>query len=263
MSNNIIDFNEHRQSRNNAPKDIDMSLDTLMERMESLPENALMDSVAKYTSGRMFKQLVLTDVARQVSEMLQSIGLDPEHFGLDEDSADRFLADPELADPGDPLNGPFFDWYDNRMVVRVITSFQPEGDKDDDAINLIMAVIRLKDGAKRWQRWADGEWIEDSLPADFFENLDFDGGFDDDEDWDDEDDDAFRQEPWEDEYDESIYSLYLMPQTYRALSNAGIETIERLSGLTDLELLAIDGIDAKALEVIHDALDDEDMEAGE
>lgn len=255
---NIIDFNRHKQRRNGASPENDFSLDALMERLENLPDNELMNSISEYVNGRMMKQLVLTDLGRQVTEMLKSIGMNPDDFTLDEESADRFLSYGDITDDTVPFNGPYFDRYDDDAMVRVVTAFQE--DEDEESVNLLIAVLKLPDGARRWLRFDGQDWIDDGPPSDYFDDLtgDWDG-----EDWiDDEDDDEdeFQQEPWEDEYDASIYSLYISPQAIRSLSRAGIETIEQLSKLTDLELLAIEGIDGKELEIIHDALDDEDLD---
>ena len=257
MSNKIIDFNEHKQQRDNESMDDEFTMDALMEHLGSLPENALMGSISGFINDRMLKLLVLTDLGSKVTELLEAAGLDPDDFELDEESANRFLACDDLADTDTPFSGPFFNWIDeDDTLVRVSTVFQE--DEDEETTTLMMALMRLKDGADHWEHYDGDQWLDDGPPAHFFDDS---GDIWDDEDWDDDDDDwdddpVFEQEPWEDEYDESIYSLYLSPNAYRALSRAGIETIDRLSGLTDLELLAIEGIELKDIEIIRNALDD-------
>ena len=264
MSNKIIDFNEHRKNKGCEPREDEVTMEQLMENLDSLPENELMSSAADYVNGHMMKLLGLMDLGKQVTELLTSIGLDPDDFTIDEESANRYLTLDDFEAAETPFNGPFFDHYtDDDAQIRVVTAFQP--DDDEDTINLLMAVMKLEDGADHWQRFGDNGWEDDGPPADIFDDLDDwdDEDWDDDEDDEDDDDLPFQQEPWEDEYDESIYALYLSPQTYRALSRAGIETAERLKQMTDLELLAIDGIGAKELEIIHQAVDDEDYDEDE
>lgn len=270
MSDNIIDFEAHKREHAEPLQSEDLSADNLMARLSSLPDDDLMASVSEAINDRMVRLLTLADIAAQVSKLLKSLGFDPDDFSVDEESMDRYLAQDEIPSKNRPWNGPFFDWVPDvpeDVMVRVVTTIWEDIDNptEDGGVPIIlqMDIYKLNEGDNRWQRYSDGEWVEDGPPADafdfleeFWESLDDDDW--DDEDWDDEDeddDDDWDEDDDDDDWDEdSILNLDLNSSTYGALAEAGIDTITRLREMSNDELLAIDGINRRSLFSIRRAL---------
>ena len=245
MADNIIDFNQHKQKKQSAARaENTLSLESLMERLSTLPDNGLMVSIVDAVNDRISRLLFLTELGRQVTRMIQSAGFDPDDFALEENSLDRYLLG-ELDWAEDSVwNGPFFDWDEDDFTVRLATTIRLNGEPTEDSmpLQIMMHLLKLEDGDKNWQRLTDEGWVKDGPPADYFDQMELFP-----EDWDDEEDDE-----WED--NDSVFGLNINLSVWLALKKAGVTSIEALSGMTDEAILAIKGIGPKRLEEIRRAL---------
>lgn len=266
MSDNIIDFNKRRrQQMENRPVS-EVPMEALLNGLASAPQNDLMADVAQCVREKLTRLLILTDIASKASEMLSAYGFDPNNFYLEPDSMERYLSGDMDEDEEALWNGPFFDWdaddeYDT--TVRVLTTIRRTGEGEDDiSIQLALELFKLGEGDKVWSRFCNGEWIQDGPPADLFDMPHY-AGFDEDGD-DDFDDDDFDddEDDWHDEDDErSIYMFDFSNAAMKALTLAGIDTVDQLKAMTDAQMAAIPGLSERDLARIKKVLsyDDEDL----
>lgn len=267
MSDNIIDFNKRKQRRKGADESIDFSPEAMLGRMGSMPETALMGSVASAVNDRMMLLMFALDIGSRASEALKNINLDPDEFYLDESSLDRFLSS-ELAPGVDTQwNGPWFDCDAEGATVRLVTTVSVgEENREGVPIDISMNLLRLDEDAECWQIFTGEDWIE-GPPADYFDDDgDWDDEFWDDEDWDDDDEDWDEDddEDWDEDWDDdSVLNLYLKNTILFALVRGGVETVSQLSDMDDGTLLAIEGISPGDLPRIRRAIADYDLPAGE
>jgi hypothetical protein len=264
MSDNIIDFNKHRREHMESQSFSEVSLQTLLNRLTSVPQNDLMADVADSLRNKMTRLLIMTDIASKASDMLSAYGFDPNNFYLDEESLNRYLSGDMPEDEQAFWNGPFFDWDadDERdTTVRVVSTVRViDEDEDDTSIQLGLEIFKLGRNDERWQRFVDGEWLQDGPPADIFDTL----GYEDFTDWDeveDDDDDAPDGEPrgdddwdWDDDDMSSIYMYDFSPAAMKALTLAGIETVDQIKAMSDGQLAAIPGLDEKDVRRIKKVL---------
>ena len=251
MSDNIIDFNKHRRERDENLPMSEVSMETLMQGLMSAPANGLMADVTRSVQQKLTRLLIMTDIASKASDMLSAFGFDPDNFYLEEESLDRYLSG-NMDDGEDALwNGPFFDWDaddENNTTVRVVSTIRMVDDNEDDtSIQLALELFKLGMDDENWSRFVDGEWTQDGPPADIFdclESLAFG-----DEDWeDDDDDDEDDEDDWyEDDDEDSIFMYDFGPAALKAMTLAGIETMDQLKALSDDQLAALPGIDARNL----------------
>lgn len=261
---NIIDFNQHKRDHlDEQPVDV-VSMESLLRNLTELPKNGLMSSAAELAHEKLSRLLILTDIASKASDMLSAYGFDPDNFYLESDSLNRFLSG-EMDEGEDALwNGPFFDWDaddENDTTVRVLTTVRTEEDDGDNvSMRLGLEIFKLGSDDENWWRFNSGEWTHDGPPADIFDNLDALGYLDDDDDDDDDDDededwDDDEDEEWDDEEDEwaddddefSIYMYDFGDKALRALTLAGIETVDQVQALTDEQLAAMPGMDERSV----------------
>lgn len=262
MSDNIIDFNKRRRERAENQPVSEVSLQALLKGLTSAPQNDLMADVANSVHEKMTRLLIMTDIASKASNMLSAFGFDPNNFYLDEESLNRYLTG-DMSEGAEAFwNGPFFDWDaadENNTTVRVVSTVHVvEEDEDDTSIQLGLEIFKLGRNDERWQRFVDGEWLQDGPPADIFDNLDMIDFYGDD----DDDDDVEGEEDWYDDDDEnSIYMYDFGNSALKALTLAGIDTVDQLKAMSDAEIAAIPGLDAKKIARIKKVLSyDEDDE---
>ena len=257
MSDNIIDFTKRRREQMEKQPVSEVSMETLMQGLASMPRNDLMASVTQSVQLKMTRLLILTDIAAKASDMLSAYSFDPNNFYLNEESLDRYLSG-EMGEGPDALwNGPFFDWDadDSRdTTVRVLSTIRnTEEDGDDVSIQLALELFKLGRDDKAWSRFIDGEWVQDGPPADIFDNLgyeDFDG---EDGDW-----DGAEEEDWEPDDDNSIYMYDFGHAALKALTLAGIENVDQLKAMSDAQMAAIPGLGEKDLARIRKILSYDD-----
>ena len=259
MSDNIIDFSKRRRERMESQPVSEVSMEALLKGLASAPRNDLMADVVQSVQDKITRLLILTDIASKASDLLGAFGFDPNNFYLDEDSLNRYLSGD--MDEGERAlwNGPFFDWDadDARDTkVRVVSTIRvTEEDENDTAIQLALEIFKLGRGDDSWQRFADGEWLEDGPPAGIFDDidqLDFD-----EDDWADED--GEDEDDWYEDDENSIYMYDVGNAALKALTLAGIDTVDQLKAMSDEEMAAIPGLDAKNLARIKKVLSyDED-----
>ena len=273
MSDNIIDFNDLRHDKDEDSQTFDLSPDAVLERLSSLPENAMMAGINAAIGTRITKLMFLAEIGARATEGLQAAGFDPGDFDLDEESLNRYLAsDLEIGEEV-LWNGPWFDWLTDDATIRLVSTIKfSEAREQGIPVDMTMNLLKLDDDADQWEIFNGEGWTQDGPPADFFDDMDdfddedeWDEDWDDDEDedWDDDEDD--EDEDWDDEDDDGIalFDLDLPDAIFIALVKGGVESVEQLAAMTDMQLLAIDGIDAKALKRIRDELDDWDIPVGE
>lgn len=270
MSDNIIDFNEHKKEKEEANQTIDFSPEAMMERLASLPENGLMTSINEAVSLRMMKLLLLADIGAQATEGLKAAGFDPDDFNLDEESLDRFLSEDLAPDEVSPWNGPWFDWYTDDATVRLATTISFSGESGEGTpVDVTMNLLKLDDDGDCWEIFTGDGWDKDGPPADYFDDEDgfgpddWDDDEDDEDDWDEDDEDWDEDEDDDEGEDVNLFDLDLPQATFIALVKGGVENIDQLTEMSDAQLLAIDGIDARAVKRIRRELADWDLSAGE
>ena len=207
---NIINFSDHAKSREPLQTQ-ELSMESLMQRLMSMPQNGLMSSLSRAVNDRMQRLMLMLEIGAKASELLSSIGFNPDDFSEDYESVERFLSwEPDDTEP--LWNGPFFDWDaddEANTTVRVATTVDI-GDEEarGTPITLMMDILKLGENDEAWQRYSDGEWINDGPPAEFFDLMDAFGNDPWDEDFDDEDDEDFDDED-EDEDDEDFRAIRL------------------------------------------------------
>ena len=249
MSDNIIDFNKRKREQMEGQPMSEVSMDTLMQELTSMPRNDLMASVGQAVQEKMTRLLILTDIASKASDMLSGFGFDPDNFYLDYESLNRYLSG-EMNDGEDALwNGPFFDWDaddEDDTTVRVVTTMcTADDDGDDVAVHLALEIMKLGMDDETWWRFNDGEWVHDGPPADIFDHLEMLDEFA--NDWEDEDGEDDEDDWYDDDDENSIYMYDFGPTALKALTLAGIDTVDQLKALPESKLAAIPGIDAKNL----------------
>lgn len=266
MKDNIVDFNSRRAIKSTAGNS-KQAFNSLTEFLTSLPQNALMADVAERFAEQIGRLVLYATIVAKVSELIESAGLDPDHFELDEDSYDRFMdleiderdekefmstvVDETLDRRENIWNGPWFDWEDGDTTYRVATSVILNA----QGIGALgMDLLRRGWDDDFWEMFDGKNWLE-GPPEDVFDYLVSmrDDMLDDDDDgeyeWFDDED-----EEWE----SSIDSMLLSPATIDALHAAGIYAIDELKKMSDTELLRIKGIGKKRVEEIKEALEYED-----
>ena len=263
MSDNIIDFNKHRRERIENQPMSEVSLESLMKGLMSAPRNGLMAGVVQSVQEKMTRLLIMTDIASKASDLLSSYGFDPDNFYPEAESVNRYLSG-EMDDGERALwNGPFFDWDADdtyNTTVRLVTTIRTtEENEDDTAIQLALELFKLGSGDRVWSRFADGEWVEDGPPAWIFDELDADFGADgaspDDDDEEDGDD-------WFANEDQNSIYMYAFPNAaMKALTLAGIDTVDQLKAMSDEQLAAIPGLSEKDAKRVRRVLsvDDEGL----
>ena len=256
---NIIDFNKRRRERMQQQPMNEVSMEALLQGLASAPQNDLMADVANSVREKITRLLIMTDIASKASEMLAAYGFDPNNFYLEPDSMERYLSG-EMDEGEDALwNGPFFDWDaddENDTTVRVLSTIHTTDENENDvSIQLAMELFKLGENDEVWSRFNNGEWIEDGPPADIFDELNL-GEFDEDEeDWNGAED----EEDWEDDDDpNSIYMYDFSNAAMKALTLAGIDTVDPLKAMTDEQLSAIPGLSEKDVKRIRKVLSYED-----
>lgn len=257
MSDNIIDFNKRRRARMQQQPMSEVPMEALLMGLASTPKNDLMADVASSVREKITRLLIMTDIASKASEMLAAYGFDPNNFCLEPDSMDRYLSG-GMDEGEDALwNGPFFDWDvdDERdTTVRVLSTIHTNDENEDDiSIQLGLELFKLGRDDKVWSRFNDGEWIQDGPPADLFDMPDF-SDFDAD-DGDDEDD---GDEWYANEDPRSIYMYDFSNASLKALTLAGIDSVDQIKAMTDAQLSAIPGITDKDLKRIRTVLSYDD-----
>ena len=279
MSDNIIDFNELKHQKEASSAEHEISPQDLAEHLASLPENDMMNSVIQATGRRTFRMLMLTDIAAQVSQLLESLGFDPDNFSVDDESVDRFICGDADYNADMPWNGPYFIWdaTDETLVQAVTTVQQGEPDRQGVPVHMLIDILKLDDDADKWARFIDGEWKQDGPPAATFDDIEFfweclhdlqdeEEWGDDEDDEDDVDEDDDDEEDTDDEVEEEdvdIVELDLTPELFQILNKAGIETVSQLENMSNKDLMALEGIDRMGLFQIKKALRDYDMFGGE
>jgi hypothetical protein len=266
MSDNIIDFSKRRREHMQQQPMSEVSMETLLQGLTSAPRNDLMADVASSVREKMTRLLIMTDIASKASEMLAAYGFDPNNFYLEPESMERYLSG-EMDEGEDALwNGPFFDWDaddEKDTTVRVLSTIHTvdeDEDGEDVSIQLCLELFKLGKDDEVWSRFVDGEWLQDGPPADIFDTL----GYEDFTDWDeveDDDDDAPDGEPrgdvdwdWDDDDMNSIYMYDFSPAAMKALTLAGIETVDSLKAMSDAQLAAIPGLSEKDVKRIKKVL---------
>ena len=260
MSGNIIDFNKRRRERMEQQPTSVVSMEALLKELMTVPQNDLMADVAQSVREKITRLLIMTDIASKASDMLRSCGFDPNNFYLEPESMNRYLSG-DMDEGEEALwNGPFFDWDANdefNTTVRVLSTVRTtEEDGEDVSIQLALELFKLGRGDEVWSRYIDGEWVKDGPPAGLFDMPDFsDLEDEDDEDEIDEDDWYANEDP------RSIYMFDFSNASLKALTLAGIDTVDQLKNMTDAQLAAVPGITAKDLARIRKVLsyDDEDL----
>ncbi len=264
---NVIDFNSRKKkigaNAETPPTGFQEMMDAATLLFKDLPQHEMMFDAADALKRRVYKLLLFTSLTTQVNEAIQKVGLDPAGFMVDEMSLDLFIArdlpqiTSETRDEIEYFNGPFFeDDSDDKWLYRVATTVFSE----EDGIGMASDVMRLDRDAESWEMWYDRKWHKNGPPKSIFEvnamvaikeMVEEVTGAPVPEIYDEDDED----EDW----DNSIDSMLLTPGVIAALRQAGIETIDQLSEMTEADILAIKGIGKKALEDIKDALDFENL----
>ena len=147
----------------------------------------------------------------------------------------------------------FFAWHENGQGTW------PEAlHEKGRAVRDRAEIFKLGRDDEVWSRFADGEWLQDGPPADIFDNL----GYEDFTDWDeDEEEDSPNDAPrgddewdWDDDDMNSIYMYDFSPAAMKALTLAGIETVDQIKAMSDGQLAAIPGLDEKDVRRIKKVL---------
>lgn len=275
---NIIDFNRQKKRKGSLPGNQPIADDriqasargiseALVQHFSILPQNELLRATGNYVVEKVSMLIMLGFVATKVSEVLESAGLDPNNFTVDEDSLDLFMdleetevdveAFMKAVSENDESalellwNGPYYDWnMETGMTYRAATTIFKQAMGE---FGLSIDLLRIGEDDDNWQIYNDGLWL-DGPSEGFFEYLEArrEGWFDDD--FSDEDDEDWDDEDWEN----SIDSMLLSANITSALHGAGIDTIDALKKLTDAELFAIKGIGRKSIQNIREALEIED-----
>ena len=236
-------------------------METLMQGLMSAPANGLMADVTRSVQQKLTRLLIMTDIASKASDMLSAFGFDPDNFYLEEESLDRYLSG-NMDDGEDALwNGPFFDWDaddENNTTVRVVTTIHTTEENDDDvSIQLAMELFKLGEKDKAWSRYVGSEWVQDGPPADIFDDPDFMDFYER-----DGEEVEIEEEDWyADEDPNSIYMYDFSNASLKALTLAGIDTVDQLKAMSDEQMAAIPGLSEKDLARIKKVLsyDDEDL----
>ena len=156
------------------------------------------------------------------------------------------------------FNGVCFDWLSEDWLVRAAVTVylldedeaQEEGDESHLPCELSVAFFRIAEDMDHWQVLdEDGEWSDDGPPDDLFDHLDELDELDEDDDFDDEED------HWRS--DRTLTMLDISVDTYNALDEAGILTMDELSEMTERAVEAIAG--PKGLEEVEIALAEEGL----
>ena len=266
MSDNIIDFDDIKR-RHSEKTEADASIPReWMEQLEGMPDNAMMTGLARIFSDKMLRLMMLTNIGAQVTDLLTSLGFDPDNFSADDLSVNRYLT-LSANEPQGIWNGPYFDWETEGATVRVATTLRREEDGDEEGtLNLMIDILKLNEDDENWQRYTEDQgWVDQGPPADLFDYIEVfwetagpDAWADVDEDWDDDDDeDEDWDEGWDEADDDDIITLNINGKVYHSLLDAGIERISQLQEMSDEALLKIDGIGKKELFIIRKALADE------
>ena len=249
----IIDFNKKKKAASGgAPFDIASLIG------KTMPENELTGQVVTAIADKMSRLILLTEIAKEASGLIQDAGFDPDEFNLDDEAFNIFLTteieegDLEHMSTNQLWNGPRFYFEGQGFEVRVASTVA--FDADDNTVFSI-DILKLDDGADRWLFWSNGGW-QAGPPEDVFDYVDalHQDMLDEDDDgeysWSGDDDD--------DEWESSIDSMMMPPNVIEALRRAGIVKIADLAHMTDAELLSIKGIGKKSLADIREALEYED-----
>ena len=259
MSDNIIDFNKRRRELIDKQPVSEVSLPDLVKSLTAMPRNDLMADVSQAIHEKITRMLIMMDIASKASDMLSAYGFDPNNFTLERESMLRYLSG-ELDEGEDALwNGPFFDWDaedENDTTVRVLTTVRTtDEDENDVSVQLAMELFKLGRDDEVWSRYVDGEWIQDGPPADTFDMPDFSDFFDEDGDDDGEDEDY---EWFGDDDERSIYMFDFSNAAMKAMTLAGIDTVDQLKAMSDAQLAAIPGLTERDLRRIKKVLSYED-----
>ena len=261
MSDNIIDFNKRRRELIKEQPVSEVSMETLMKGLTAAPKNSLMANVIQSVQEKLTRLLIFTDIASKTSDMLSTLGFDPNNFYPEYESMNRFLSG-EMDEGDDALwNGPFFDWDaddENNTTVRVVTTIRTTEENDDDvSIQLAMELFKLGEKDKAWSRYVGSEWVQDGPPADIFDDPDFMDFYER-----DGEEVEIEEEDWyADEDPNSIYMYDFSNASLKALTLAGIDTVDQLKAMSDEQMAAIPGLSEKDMARIKKVLsyDDEDL----
>ena len=261
MSDNIIDFNKRRRELIREQPVSEVSMETLMKGLTAAPQNSLMANVIQSVQEKLTRLLIFTDIASKTSDMLSALGFDPNNFYPEYESMNRFLSG-EMDESDEALwNGPFFDWDaddENNTTVRVVTTIHTTEENDDDvSIQLAMELFKLGEKDKAWSRYVGSEWVQDGPPADIFDDPDFMDFYER-----DGEEVEIEEEDWyADEDPNSIYMYDFSNASLKALTLAGIDTVDQLKAMSDEQMAAIPGLSEKDMARIKKVLsyDDEDL----
>lgn len=239
---NIIDFDSFRRQA----------------QQEGLPELPAVDEVTEIVTDRMLRATLLMEITAEVMREVSAAGMNPADFHIEGGSVDRFFGTDRIYDEDAMFNGVCFDWLGEDWLVRAAVTVylldedeaQEEGDEPHLPCELSVAFFRIAEDMDHWQVLEeDGEWSDDGPPDDLFDHLDELDELDEDDDFDDEED------HWRS--DRTLTMLDISVDTYNALDEAGILTMDELSEMTERAVEAIAG--PKGLEEVEIALAEEGL----
>ena len=239
---------------------------------DSIPNNAMALKTSGIIVTKVARMAVVISLITAATKAIEDAGYDPNDFEVDEYSLRSFLyEEPEDGEPSDEhpermWNGPrFVEHKGNYEICAASTVVYQSGMPDSFSID----VLRMSDQAERWQIWHEGKWMP-GPQEDIFEVFESirEGWDEDDDDWLDDDDDDWLDDDdddedlWdEDELDDedTIFSLNITERLVCTLADAGIIALDRLTDMTEAELLRVPGIGKASVARIQKALAEVDL----
>ncbi|MDO4867580.1 MAG: DNA-directed RNA polymerase subunit alpha C-terminal domain-containing protein [Clostridia bacterium] len=243
--NDIIDFDSFRRRT----------------QRDGLPELPAVDEVTEIVTDRMLRATLLMEMTAEVMKAVAAAGMDPAEFHVEAGSVDRFFGTDRIYDDDAMFNGVCFDQLGEDWLVRAAVTVylldedeeQEEGDAESQLpCELSVDFFRIAEDMDHWQVLdEDGEWSDDGPPEDLFDLLDELDELDEDDEFDEDDEgDHWRS-------DRTLTMLDISVDTYNALDEAGIYTMDELSEMTERAVEAIVG--PKGLEEVELALAEEGL----
>lgn len=216
------------------------------------------NEVTEIVTDQMLRATLLMEMTAEVMKAVADAGMDPAEFHIEAGSVDRFFGTDRIYDDDAMFNGVCFDRLDEDWLVRAAVTVYlldedevlEEGDEEPQLpCELSVAFLRIAEDMDHWQVLEeDGEWSDDGPPEDIFDLLDELDELDED-DCDDEDDEE-DTDHWRS--DRTLTMLDISVDTYNALDEAGIYTMDELSEMTARAVKAIAG--TEGLEEVKAAL---------
>lgn len=199
------------------------------EALPDLPGVPMVTEASEIFGDRLFRLVLLGRMCTEANDAIIEAGFDPVDFHIDPRSVDRFMATDHLRDENAMFNGVFFDWLTEQgTLIRAAMTLVFEG---DELAPSIVDILRIGPEDDHWEILDEGEWDDDGPPAELFDFLE--------EAW---AEDSGEEDEWTE--DHSLAQLDISVETYNALDQAGIESLDELAELKAQTVQALVGEDA-------------------